>query len=155
MPFGILRYAPLAFGCSVALRSLSCCLQFLLIPHGSSCVLQPASFIRSSYASLHHVRSHAICFGCALLHPHRSNPQTQSNCLTQNPTLHYSLGFVSLLRHFFISAGFSPPAALFSFARRPPHLGCVQLATANCSCRTSISQSSAKVHLHSSGTCVS
>ena len=142
------------FGCSASLRSLSCCLQFLLIPHGSSYVLQPASFICSSYASLHHVRRQAICLGSALLHPHRSRPQTQSKCLTQNPTLHYSLGFISLLRHFFISAGFSPPAALFSFARRPPHLGCVHLATANCSCRTSISQSSAKVHLHSSAASV-
>jgi hypothetical protein len=50
----------------------------------------------------------------------------------------------------FISAGFSSSAAFFYFARRQPHLGCVHLASANCSCRTSISQSIAKVHLHSS-----
>jgi len=30
----------------------------------------------------------------------------------------------------FISAGFSPPAANFYFARRSPHLGCVHLAAA-------------------------
>ena len=35
-----------------------------------------------------------------------------------------------------------------------PHFGCVHLATANCSCRTSISQSIAKVHLHSSAASV-
>ena len=58
------------------------------------------------------------------------------------------------LRHSFTSVAFSPPAALFSFARRQPHLGCVHLAAANCSCRTSISQSIAKVHLHSSAASV-
>ena len=36
------------FGCSASLRSLSCCLQFLLIPHGSYCVLHATSFISSS-----------------------------------------------------------------------------------------------------------
>lgn len=53
------------------------------------------------------------------------------------------------LRHLFTSVAFSPPAA-HNLARRPPHFGCVHLAPANCSCRTSISQSIAKVHLHSS-----
>ena len=40
------------FGCSASLRSLSCCLQFLLIPHGSYCVLHATSFI-SSFVTLH------------------------------------------------------------------------------------------------------
>jgi len=41
------------FGCSASLRSLSCCLQFLLIPHGSYCVLHATSFI-SSFVPLHY-----------------------------------------------------------------------------------------------------
>ena len=41
------------FGCSASLRSLSCCLQFLLIPHGSFCVLHATSFI-SSFVPLHY-----------------------------------------------------------------------------------------------------
>ena len=64
----------------------------------------------------------------------------------------------------FISAGFSPPAANFYFARRQPHLGCVHLAAANAHSPLpahqslgggGISQSIAKVHLHSSATSVS
>lgn len=40
-------------GYSVSLRSLSCCLRFLLIPHGSYCVLHAPSFI-SSFVTLHY-----------------------------------------------------------------------------------------------------
>ena len=53
------------------------------------------------------------------------------------------------LRHTFTSVSLSPPAAHNLLAVRS-HFGCVHLAAANCSCRTSISQSIAKVHLHSS-----
>ena len=38
------------FGCSASLRSLSYYLQFLLIPHGSYCVLHATSFITSFIA---------------------------------------------------------------------------------------------------------
>ena len=64
----------------------------------------------------------------------------------------YSLGSISLIPRSFISAYCSPPAAHFC-ARRPPHLGCVHLATAIAHSSV-ISQSIAKVHLHSSSTCV-
>ncbi len=47
------------FGCSASLRSLSCCLQFLLIPHGSYCVLHATSFIPSS-VPLHYTSFAAI-----------------------------------------------------------------------------------------------
>lgn len=40
-----------------AIAGLSYYLQFLLIPHGSSRVLHHASFIRSSFHSLHHARN--------------------------------------------------------------------------------------------------
>ena len=47
------------FGCSASLRSLSCCLQLLLIPHGSYCVLHATSFI-SSFIPLHYTSFAAI-----------------------------------------------------------------------------------------------
>ncbi len=62
---------------------------------------------------------------------------------------HGSLGSIPLLSRYFISAGFSPPAASFYFARRQPHLGCVHLAVAIAHSYL-ILQSIAKVHLHSS-----
>ena len=143
------------FGCSASLRSLACCLQFLLIPHGSYCVLHATSFI-TSFVPLHYTTFAAKPFCCKAGHtkPHTKQytwdapafPQVIPAILT---------GFHSAsLRHSFTSVAFSPPAALFSFARRQPHLGCVHLATANCSCRTSTSQSIAKVHLHSSAASV-
>jgi hypothetical protein len=67
--------------------------------------------------------------------------------------LHGSLGSIPLLPRYFISAGFSPPAANFYFARRSPHLGFVHLAAAIAHSPL-ISQSIAKVHLHSSATYV-
>ena len=67
---------------------------------------------------------------------------------------HGSLGSIPLLPRYFISAGFSPPAANLYFARRSPHLGCVHLAAAIAH-SSLISQSIAKVHLHSSATSVS
>ena len=69
-----------------------------------------------------------------------------------SPTILTGFHFAAL-RHTFTSVAFSPPAA-HNLARRPPHFGCVHLAPANCSCRTSISQSIAKVHLHSSSRAV-
>ena len=68
--------------------------------------------------------------------------------------LHGSLGSIPLLPRYFISAGFSPPAANFYFARRQPHLGCVRLAPAIAH-SSLILQSIAKVHLHSSAPFVS
>lgn len=47
------------FGCSASLRSLSCYLQFLLIPHGSYCILHATSFIPSS-VPLHYTSFVAI-----------------------------------------------------------------------------------------------
>ncbi len=66
---------------------------------------------------------------------------------------HNSLGSITLVRRSFISVRFSPPAANFLCARRQPHLGCVHLAAAIAH-SSLISQSIAKVHLHSSATFV-
>lgn len=140
----------LPFGCSVSLRSFSCCLQFLLIPHGSSCCLHATLFI--SFSVSLHFTSFAACRllqGWVPPSKHKSQYTGGSPAFTQaTPTI--LTGFHSAsLRHPFTSVAFSPPAA-HNLARRPPHFGCVHLAPANCSCRTSISQSIAKVHLHSS-----
>ena len=48
VPFMVLAKLTMPFGCSATLRSLSHFLQFLLIPHGSYCVLHTTSFISSS-----------------------------------------------------------------------------------------------------------
>ena len=120
------------------------------IRHGSSCVLHATSFI-SSFVPLHYTsfvaKPFASCWASQAMHipSHR-----ECTSLSQaNPTILTGFHFATL-RHSFTSVAFSPPAALFSCARRQPHLGCVHLAAANCSSRTSISQSIAKVHLHSS-----
>ena len=136
------------------LRSLSCCLQFLLIPHGSSCGFHATLFISSSVSL--HFTSFAACRllqGWVPPSKHQSQYTGGSPAFTQvTPTI--LTGFHSAsLRHPFTSVAFSPPAA-HNLARRPPHFGCVHLASANCSCRTSISQSIAKVHLHSSSRAV-
>jgi hypothetical protein len=115
---------------------------------------QPASFNRSSYVPFHHVRSYAHC--CRAWHPAaktqsspgRMHSPLRSPAVTLSPSK-CSLGSIAVLRRYFISAGFSPPAASFYCARRPPHLGCVHLAAAIAH-SSLISQSIAKVHLHSS-----
>ena len=73
--------------------------------------------------------------GWAFLQPDTMQCTKECTNLSQtNATI--LTGFHSAsLRHTFTSVAFSPPAAFFSFARRQPHLGCVHLAAANCSCR--------------------
>ena len=108
---------------------------------------QPASFNRSSLVPFHHVHSHAHCFRA--LHPALHTKQNLQDAQSLSQTrlmftwLHYT---ASSLFHF---SRPSPPAALFYFARRQPHLGCVHLAAAIAH-SSLISQSIAKVHLHSS-----
>ena len=118
-----------AQGCSVSLRSLSCRLQFLLIPHGSYSVLHATSFI-SSFVPLHYTTFASNPFATRQgipCHP-------QSNTLGYAPAFPQTIptiltGFHSAsLRHSFTSVAFSPTAANFCYARRPPHLGCVHLA---------------------------
>ena len=100
------------------LRSLSCCLQFLLIPHGSFCVLHATLFISSS------VPLHFTSFAATRLlqgwdpqSKHQNQYTGGSPAFTQaTPTI--LTGFHSAsLRHPFTSVAFSPPAANY-FARR-------------------------------------
>jgi len=125
------------------------------IRHGSYCVLHATSFI-TSFVPLHYTSFAARPFATRQGIPGHTQSNTHGNAPAfpqANPAI--LTGFHSAsLRHSFTSVAFSPPAALFSFARRQSHLGSVHFATANCSCRTSISQSIAKVHLHSSAASV-
>ena len=123
-------------------------------PHSSRQLLCPsASFIQPLV-----IRSIAPCsllYCCfSAWHPaaiHIPNPGRLHSHFSK--LLHGSLGSIPLLPRYFISAGFSPPAANFYFARRQPHLGFVHLAAAIAH-SSLISQSIAKVHLHSSATFV-
>ncbi len=89
----------------------------------------------------------------ASLANHRTQALWECTSLLQaSPTIITGFHFAAL-RHPFTSVAFSPPAAHNLLALRT-HFGSVHFATANCSCRTSISQSIAKVHLHSSAASV-
>ena len=84
------------FGCSASLRSLSHFLQFLLIPHGSYCVLHATLFI-SSFVPLHYTTFAARLF--AARHGTLSNTQSKAQVMHmpfRKPTLHYSLGSIPL-----------------------------------------------------------
>ena len=145
--FMVLLHMQCPSGCYAG---LSYYLQFLLIPHGSYCVLHASSFI-SSYVPLHYTLFAAMYLlqGRASLLPWHKSMHMECTSLSQaSPTILTGFHFAAL-RHTFTSVAFSPPAAHNWLALRT-HFGCVHLADANCSCRTSISQSIAKVHLHSS-----
>ena len=134
-------------------RRLSCSLQLTSPPFGQ--LLCPFSQLHStaphSFHSTMFVANH-IASVPGILPPLTLQIGQDAQSLSQLQV--YSLGSITLLRRFFISAGFSPPAAFFYFARRSPHLGCVHLAAANAH-SSLISQSIAKVHLHSSAPFVS
>jgi hypothetical protein len=123
-------------------------------PHSSRQLLCPsASFIQPLLIrSIPPCSQQCCCFSA--WHPaakHKPKPSRMHSHF--HKPLHGSLGSIPLLPRYFISAGFSPPAANFYFARRSPHLGCVHLAAAIAH-SSLISQSIAKVHLHSSATSV-
>ena len=123
-------------------------------PHSSRQLLCPSS----SFIQPLLIRSIAPCslpYCCIRAwHPAAKPSPNQAGCTVPfTSLLHGSLGSIPLLPRYFISAGFSPPAANFYFARRQPHLGCIHLAAAIAH-SSLISQSIAKVHLHSSATFV-
>ena len=132
---------------------MSCCLQFLLIPHGSYCVLHATSFISSS-VPLHFTSFAAsrLLQGRVPLSRHKSQYTGGSPAFTQaTPTI--LTGFHSAsLRHSFTSVAFSPPAANY-LARRPPTSAAFTLRLLIAHSYL-ISQSTAKVHLHSSSRAV-
>ncbi|OIR07666.1 hypothetical protein GALL_103310 [mine drainage metagenome] len=152
-----------AFTCNAlrVLRRLSHYLQFLLIRHGSSCVLQPASFIRSSFRFIS-PRSPLTRFAsvngtlCQLTHPSTSDAHFLMQAIPSGSlgfiTLHSSLLHFSRLQstrcQYFLLAG-SPTTASFSKCW-PTHIPIRTFVHSYL-----ISQSSTKLHLHSSGTSVS
>ena len=85
------------FGCSASLRSLSCCLQFLLIPHGSYCVLHATSFI-SSFVPLHYTTFAAKPFATWQGIPSHTQKAIHMGMHLpfRKPSLQYSLGFITL-----------------------------------------------------------
>ena len=85
------------FGCFAALRSLSHCLQFLLIPHGSFCVLHATSFI-SSFVPLHYITFVAIHLlqGMASHHKAQLLGRAGMHIPFRKHTLQYSLGSIPL-----------------------------------------------------------
>lgn len=92
----VLAKLTMPFGCFATLRSLSHFLQFLLIPHGSSCVLHATSFISSS-VPLHYTTFAAWPF--AARHGTLSNAQSKAQVMHipfRKPTLQYSLGSIPL-----------------------------------------------------------
>jgi len=105
------------------------------------------------FAPFHLVRSYAICFKAwpALL-PHKST-HMQSHTFSQaNATILTGFHFASFVATSFQSCSVhSLPIILLAGY---PHFGFAQLANANCSCRTSISQSIAKLRLHRSAASV-
>ena len=113
----------------VAVARLSCYLRSSCLRSGSYCVLHATSFI-SSFVPLHYTTFASKPFATRQGIP----GHTQSNTLGYAPAFQQTIptiltGFHSAsLRHSFTSVAFSPPAANFSYARRPPHLGCVHLA---------------------------
>jgi hypothetical protein len=68
---------------SPALRGLSYYLQFLLIPHGSYCVLQPASFNRSSSVPLHHAHCRTVASVPGILPPNTAQIRQDAQSLSQ------------------------------------------------------------------------
>ena len=90
-------------GCSASLHSLSCCLQFLLIPHSSYCVLHATSFI-PSFVLLHYTTFAAIYLfhGRTLLSYHITNTQAGHQPFAIHPynTHWVSFRFTTSFIHF-------------------------------------------------------
>ena len=136
-----------------AITGLSYSLQFLLIPHGSYCVLHATSFI-TSFVPLHYTTFAAKPFCCKAGHPkpHTKQYTWDAPAFPQAiPTILTGFHFAAL-RHTFTSVAFSPPAAYY-LARRPPTSAAFTLRMLIAHSYL-ISQSTAKVHLHSSAASV-
>lgn len=100
------------FGCSASLHSLSCCLQFRFIPHGSYCVLHATLFI-TSFVPLHYTSFAAIPFATSLCCPFQPTyllTRAASAFSQTSPTILTGFHYATLC-HSFTSVAFSPPAA--------------------------------------------
>ena len=107
-------------------------------------------FLRS--ASLHHVRSYPFCFKAwAAFHPHKPTHLQPHTFSQANATILTGFHYAPL-RHSFTSVAFSPPAAYY-LARRQPTSAAFTLRMLIAHSYL-ISQSTAKIHLHSSAASV-
>src|SRR5262249_25374126 len=107
--FMVLLHMQCPSGCYAG---LSYYLQFLLISHGSYCVLHATSFI-TSFFPLHYTTFAANTFASSLGIPYLNTMQHTWECTSLSqaiPTILTGFHFASL-RHSFTSVAFSPPAA--------------------------------------------
>lgn len=142
MPFGLLR-------------------RFVILlavpPHSSRQLLCPSRhfvhyFLRS--ASLHLVRSYSFASRPGIpLAIHKATHKGMHQPFARQRYNTHWVPFRSTTSFTHFSSVQSTRCQIILLAGYP-HFGCVHLATAKCSCRTSISQSIAKVHLHSSAASV-
>jgi hypothetical protein len=84
------------------------------------------SFLPRS-TSLHYVRCFAIASVPGILQPLHKAFHSSLHSFFRKPRLQNSLRSIMFHSSFIQSVAFSPPAAIFFCARRPPHLGCVYL----------------------------
>ncbi len=145
----LLWYASSCNALRAAIAGLSYCLQFLRLRSGSYCVLHATSFI-TSFVPLHYTSFAAKPFASRQGIPSHTQSNAHGNAPAFSqacPTILTGLHSASL-RHSFTSVAFSPPAAYY-LARRPPTSAAFTLRLLIAHSYL-ISQSIAKVHLHSS-----
>ena len=135
--------------------SLSHYLQLRLLRHGS--LLCPIAALRSFRPPLRCITPRSQ----PLIAPRQGfrKPNHITYAIAESPafpqaTLQYSLGSIPLRFVLHSRQSCSVHRLPIIWLAGYPHFGCVQLANANCSCRTSISQSIAKLLLHSSAASV-
>lgn len=143
----LLWYASNCYALRAAIAGLSYCLQFLRLRSGSYYVLHPASFIHSSFVALHPFTAHQFVSGLGTLGLTHKGLMKCTQSLSQSHSTAHWVSFHSF-RRYFISAGLSPSAA-YNLARRPPTSAAFTLRMLIAHSYL-ISQSTAKVHLHSS-----
>lgn len=151
MPFAC-SDTPHVLGAPVSLRSLSYCLQLLLIPHGSSCVLHSPS-LNHSFITFHFTSFADPSLLQRLVPNDTQNLNTDRvTCTSANHhTPLTGLHFTSFRRVSFSTVQ-STRCHTFLLAGRPFRLR--SLCAANCFVRTSHSQSCTSVHLHTSAASV-
>ena len=104
---------------SPALRGLSYYLQFLLIPHGSYCVLQPASFNRSSSVPLHHAHCHTVASVPGILPLNTSQNGQDAQSLSQAHHTAHLAPFHCFLANSFQQASVHPLPIFILLAGSP------------------------------------
>ena len=112
-----------------ALRVLRFATQFVMLlavpPHSSRQLLCPSrNFVHFFLVTLHYTTFAARQFASVPGILPLTHKSAMAGCTVPYASQRYNTHWVSLrfTRHSFTSVSFSPPAALFYFARRQPHL---------------------------------